>query len=118
LEALSRWKKVIAVLLLSWQVGMIVYARFDDARYFCWAPHDVIWTFRIETVVGGRTLDTLESARRYRYRRPSMDEHAVEHLFRAIRQYETTYGKDDRAQVTVRYRRNEGPVQEWRYPEP
>lgn len=116
MEALARWKFVIAALLLSWQVGMIVYARFDDARYFCWAPHDVIWTFRIETDVGGRKLNTSESHQRYRYRRVSMDEHSIEHLFRAIRQYETTYGKDDHAKVTVLYRRNEGPVQEWHYP--
>jgi hypothetical protein len=117
-NSLARWKTLLAALLLVWQVGMVVYARFDDARYFCWAPHDVIWTFRIETQIGDKKLDSLQSYQRYRYRRMAMDEHSIEHLFRAIRQYETTYGKDDHARVTVQYRKNNGPVLEWHYPEP
>jgi hypothetical protein len=103
--------------LILFQAGMIVYARFDDARYFCWAPHDVMWTFQLEVEIDGRVLDTRELRQRYRMRRGGFQEHSIVHAMREIAQYESTHGKHDNARVRMTYRKNNGPEQVWRWPD-
>lgn len=95
---------------------MIVYARFDPARYFCWAPHDVSWTYEAEVFLDGRRLGREEMRERYRLRRPGFEEHSIEHLFRALAQYERTYGRGDDVRIRVVYRKNGGPAREWTWP--
>ena len=104
--------------VILFQVVMIVRARFDDARYFCWAPHDVMWTFELEVTIDGRVLDTRELRQRYRMRRGGFQEHSIVHAMREISQYESTWGKNDHAQVRMTYRKNDGPEQVWVWPEP
>ena len=118
MSALGILRAVLGTALILWQAGMIVYARFDEARYFCWAPHDVWWTFQLEVTIDGHVLDTRELRARYRMRRGGFQEHAIEHAKREIVQYETTHGQGDGARVLMKYRKNGGPEVEWRWPEP
>ena len=107
----------VAVCLLLFQLGMIVRARFSEARYFSWAPHDVMWDFDLSVDVGGEELGHEQALRRYRIRRRKRHEHAIEHVKLAIRQFETTYGAGEGANVTLTYRRNGGPMETWSWPE-
>jgi hypothetical protein len=98
------------------QIGRIVSARFDTARYFCWAPHDSQSEYEIDVSIAGRGLTRAETAARYRMPWGWRDPRAMEHVLRLVRQYEETYGRDENATVIIRYTTNGGPVQEWRWP--
>src|SRR5207248_9028249 len=97
-------RTAIAMLLFGFQLGAIVYARFVPSRYFCWAPYDVQTDYRITTVVNGRRLT--DSEIRARYRRPprGTDNRSPQHVIDIVQGYEERYGRNDHAQVTMRYR--------------
>ena len=103
------------MLLLAVQAALIVYARFDPMRYFCWAPHDAQSVYRIDVRIGDRVLTRAEVTDRYRIDGEGRDPRAIEHVIRLVRQRETTYGAPDRASVVIRYRTNGGPEQVWRW---
>jgi hypothetical protein len=107
----------VGISLLLLQVIMIVYARFSEVRYFSWSPHDVMWAFEISVELDDTHLTASEAFKRYRLKRHKFHEHAIEHLIIAIRQYESTYGIDDDAHVTLVYSKNGGQEQKWNWPE-
>lgn len=107
----------LACAFLLWQLGMIGYARVDPGRYFTWSPHDVVWNYDIEVRLGERELDHDQAVARYRLRRYRRHEHAVEHVKRAIRQYESTYGAGDGARVRLVYDKNGHDRETWTWPE-
>ena len=49
-------RRVLAVAVLLFQIGAIIYARFVPSRYFCWAPYDAQNDYVIEVLAAGRTL--------------------------------------------------------------
>lgn len=104
------------MLFLLFQVGMIVHARFDPARYWCWAPHDQQAEYWIDVEIDGRSLPPEQVARRYRDPWGGIEPRTIEHVIRLVRQYEQTYGRDDGARVVLRYRTNGGPLRVWRWP--
>ena len=110
-------RTLLAVTLLGFQLAAVGYARFDARRYYCWAPHDQQTTYRYQVRVGGHTLSPQEARLRYRDPWGTVNPRAAEHVLRMLRQYESTYGRDDGAEVHLRYRINGGPVQRWEWPE-
>lgn len=110
-------RSALAASFLLVQIGMIVYARFDPARFFCWAPHDSQNEYEIDVAVHGRVLSPDEVLARYRIPWGWRNPRAMEHVLRLVRQYEETYGRPEQANVAIRYRTNGGPVREWRWPE-
>lgn len=106
-----------ACAFLLWQLGMIGYARIDPGRYFTWSPHDVVWNFELEVELGGRVLDHDAAVARYGLRRYRRHEHAVEHVKRAVRQYESTYGAGDGARVRLTYDKNGHDPEVWTWPD-
>jgi len=109
-------RTLIGVSILVFQVAMIVYARFVPSRYFCWAPYDIQSDYRIDVKVGDRTLTPAEIRRRYRRPRQGTDNRSIQHVMDIISQYEETYGRNDHAQVALRYRINGKEEEQWRYP--
>ena len=107
----------LCILLFAFQAIAIVYARFIPGRYFCWAPYDTQDRYRVEVVASGRALSEQEIDERYRFASNSWQQHSIHNLLEAIEQYETTYGRDDAAKVTVVYSRNGRPDQTWRFPQ-
>lgn len=108
----------IAVLFLSAQLFSIVYAQVaGDERYFCWAPNDYMVSYHLQVKIDGRVLNREEV--RLRYRLPSYRtyQNIVTHLENIIRQYETTYGRNDHAEIMLEYSTNGGPWKEWRWPQ-
>ena len=114
---LDRIAYALALAVLLFQLGHVLYARIGEARYFAWAPHDVMWSFELRVELPGETLDHEAALRRYRMRRARRHEHAIEHVKLAVRQFETTHGVGDEARVTLTYRRNGGPQTTWSFPE-
>ena len=110
-------RTVAAILFLSFQIGMIVYARFDDGRYFCWAPHDSQNAYQIEVTVGDNKLSAAETEQRYRIPAEGVDPRAIEHVIRLVRQYEQGYGSKDGAVVDISYRTNGSSATHWQWPE-
>lgn len=105
----------LAVLLF--QVAMIVHGRFNPGRYWSWAPHDAMWEFELSVELGDRKLSRHEARARYRIRRETHHEYAIERVIGAVRQYEMTYGLGDGARVHLTYRRNGRPAETWIWPE-
>ena len=110
--------------LLLLQLGAIAWARFHDARYFCWAPYDAISQYSLEVRVGERRLRTREIARRYRLPRlrerggesVGRDNRSIRHVIDVLEQYQRSYGRDESARIVLRYRINGHRAGEWTWP--
>jgi hypothetical protein len=111
-----RW--TIGVLLLSLQVGALVYARFVPSRYFCWAPFDMQTKYRLEVIVNGKNLSAAEIQQRYRRPAEGIDNRSFQHLIDIIVLAEQHYHPDDHAEVTMTYKINGKHEQQWHYPPP
>lgn len=111
-------RTVLAIALLVTQCCFVVAARFNDARYYCWAPHDAQNEYRIRVWVDGQELDRIAVEERYRLTTGGVDPRAIAHVIYSIRQYEKTYGKDDGARTLLEYTTNGGPLEQWTWPEP
>lgn len=106
---------LVGTALLLAQVAMIVRARFDEDRYFCWAPHDSQNQYEITAVLGGRTLDAKAIFARYHLPAIGVDPRTIEHVKDAIRARESQASRP--AAVDVRYRTNGHPMRSWKWPE-
>ena len=109
-------RRVLGIAILLFQIGAIVYARFVPARYFCWAPYDSQNDYVIEVVMDSRALSRDEIRRRYKKRAKGTDNRSIQHIKDIISGYETSYGAQENAQVTLSYRVNGGEEQSWKWP--
>jgi len=107
-------RTIAGVSILVFQLAMIVYARFVPSRYFCWAPYDVQTDYSISTVVNGRKLTGAEIRKRYRRAERGTDNRSPQHVIDILEGYERLYGRNDHAEVTMRYRVNGKEEQVWR----
>lgn len=112
----KRFRIVVAVAILLFQLGATVYARFYPTRYFSSAPNDAITKYKIAVTIQGRHLTEDEIQKRYRFFKYGFDDRTPAHIFDIITQYETTYGKDEKANVVVDYKLNGKDQQSWQYP--
>jgi hypothetical protein len=108
----------IGLAILGFQVFMIGYARFVPSRYFCWAPYDIQTEYRLQVSVNGQPLTAKQIQARYRRPKSGTDNRSPQHVIDMIQGYEETYGRNDRAEVIMRYRVNGKEEQEWRWPRP
>ena len=115
MDAWKHPRMAIAVGILLFQVGAIVYARFYPTRYFCSAPNDAITIFNVEVITRQKALTKDEIQNRYRFFRYGFDDRTPAHVIDIIRQYETTYGKNEHAKVVVNYSVNGKPMETWQY---
>ena len=106
----------LGLALLLFQVVMIINARFVPSRYFCWAPMDSQNLFEVDVIIDGRALTEEEILGRYRQPKKGGNWQAIQHVKDKIQQYEQTYGRDDHAEITLRYTVNGGREQIWRWP--
>jgi hypothetical protein len=109
-------KKLLGVVFLLAQVGLIGRARVGPARWLCWAPNDYATQYRLQVVVGGRALTREEVARRYHLDPRGWYENPPANLMHVVRQYEETYGCAEHAQVALAYRLNGRAEQHWLWP--
>ena len=110
-------RTVIGLAFLGFQVFMIGYARFVDSRYFCWAPYDIQTEYRLNVTVNGRPLTAKQIQARYKRPRAGADNRSPRHVIDILQGYEETYGRNDRAEIVMKYRVNGKEEQEWRWPQ-
>jgi hypothetical protein len=107
----------LAVAFLLAQLASIVYAQAaGNERYFCWAPNDYMVSYDLQVRIDGRKLNSDQARARYRLPAGHVYQNIVTHIEDQIRQYETTYGINDHAGITLKYNNNGGPEKEWRWP--
>jgi hypothetical protein len=109
-------RTAIGAAFLLFQLIMIAHARFVPSRYFCWAPYDAQSEYRLDVVIHGRPLSAQQIRRRYRRPQQGVDNRSIQHVIDIVQQYEQTYGRNDHAQVTMRYRVNGKQEQVWQWP--
>ena len=110
-------RTAIGIALLAFQVGAIVYARFTDSRYFCWAPYDTQTDFVIEASVNGKALTAEQIRARYRRSPEGVDNRSPRHVQDIVAGVESLYHAEDPAEVILRYRVNGGEERIWQWPE-
>jgi hypothetical protein len=108
-------RAIVGVAILSFQLAMIVYARFVPSRYFCWAPYDVQTEYWITTVVNGRKLTAGEIRTRYRRTQHGTDNRSPQHVMDILEGVEKQYRRSEHAVVTMRYRVNGKEERLWRW---
>lgn len=111
-------RMMIGAGFLVWQLAMIVNARFIDTKYFCWAPHDSQVQYELTVTINGRELSGEEIQNRYRKAKRGREVRAAGNVKNIIEQYEKTYGRNDRAQVVMKYKVNGIPQRDWVLPSP
>jgi len=107
---------VIGLAFLGLQIGFIGYARFIPERFFSWAPYDQHSEYSIDVILGDSPLEPKEVTNRYRYRANGWEHRSINNVFSIIQQYETTYGTEDAARVTVTYSTNGHAEATWLWP--
>ena len=113
----QRLRGLIGIAFLLLQVGTVIHARFVGSRWLgAWAPNDYAVWYRFQVSVGNRALSSAEIAQRYALPAEGVYENPVLNITDIVRQREQTYGRADNAQVVLRYHRNRGPMEEWRWP--
>jgi|LGOV01.1.fsa_nt_gb hypothetical protein len=106
---------VIGYIFLSFQVLSIIYARVTPERFFCWAPYDEHTRFEVLVEIEGKAITGKEVKNRYRYRPIDIgwESRSINNVFNIINQYESSYGKNDKAVVKIKYSTNGKKEKVW-----
>jgi hypothetical protein len=107
-----------AGLFLVLQLCLVVHAQFTSRRYFCWAPNDYANTYSLHARVNGTDLPEDQALARYHLQdRKSSYENPITHIIDLVTQYERTYGRNDHAEVVLRWSLNGHEQRTWRWPQ-
>jgi hypothetical protein len=111
-------RSFIAAGFLALQLVLVLSAQFTSRRYFCWAPNDYANTFSLQVTIRGAELTPDQALARYHLQdlRNSYENPAT-HIMDIVSQYEETYGRNDHAQVVLRWSLNGHKTQSWRWPQ-
>lgn len=104
----------ISIFFLVQVVG-IIYSRFLEEKYFCWAPFDQISVYEIKAEINGVELSAEEIRNRYNLQRVGRENRSIHNVFSILRQYEESYGNQDIAEVKVTYWTNGKEQEEWTF---
>ena len=110
-------RDLLCACVLVFQPAAIARSRTMASRYFCWAPFDMQTRYDLTVVVPvkGR-LSQQDVCSRYHLSNYGGDNRSPQHVIDIVRQYEDTYGRPDRAEVTMRYMINGVHPGEWKWP--
>jgi hypothetical protein len=117
LSAARHGRLLLGSALLLFQLSMIVLGHLTDHRYFCWAVFSKVASYRIEVRVNGGELSAAQVGQRYKISQAGDEVNSITNVVDILKQYETTYGANDRAQIRLLYTRW-GAIgeQEWIWP--
>jgi hypothetical protein len=108
---------IVPALLLVFQLGAIVYARFVPTRYFCWAPFDTQTDYTATATVKGHQLTPSQFRSRYRRPERGFDNRSPQHVIDMLQQVEERRAKPgDNATIVMTYRVNGKAPQVWHWP--
>lgn len=106
-------RRIIIFAFFLLQILGIIYSRFLDERYFCWAPFDQISYYEIIAEVNGVVFSPEEIQGRYNIPASGRENRSIHNVFSIIRQYEESYRIEDKAVVKVIYSTNGKAKEEW-----
>ena len=110
-------RKIFLFFFFFLQLIGIIYARFTDVRYFCWAPYDQISTYQIQVRLPSRNfLSEDEIQSRYHIPAQGRENRAIHNIISLIEKYEKSYGKQEQAEVRPFYSTNGKKQNTWNYP--
>ena len=113
-----RW--FATVLFLTAQLVVVIYGFFDPQKYFGFFPFSASSDCKITAVIGDHRLSNWETLKRYHIQRYAKKAGRIlppaYRLLDIITTYETTYGLNDDAKVTMNCNVNGVQQPEWRYP--
>ncbi len=112
-RAWSRLLAAVGIAILAVQVVVVVGALAGASWWFSWGPNDYLYQYRIDATVAGKPLDAADIEHRYHVDAGGIYENPIDGLLGLIRTYESTYGRNDRASVVVRYRLDNGREHVW-----
>jgi hypothetical protein len=113
-RARQRLLTLVGVVLLLAQAGNVIYTHASGSRrYFAWAPNDYAVVYTITTSVHGHLLTPSEVQNRYELKAHGLWEDPPQRLIDYLKRYETTYGSNDHARVTLRYSLDGHREQTW-----
>ncbi len=107
------FRNYLSALFILLQIGGIVFARFTEQRFFCWAPYDIQTNYKVTAVINNEILGPDELEQRYGYRMEGWEQRSIYNIFSIIEQYEATYGKNDSVSITANYAINGHEEQVW-----
>ncbi|MDX1640191.1 MAG: hypothetical protein R3220_00745 [Balneolaceae bacterium] len=110
-------RNIFLIIFFALQVLGIVMGRFTSVKYFCWAPYDEISQYEITATVNGRELNEDQILHRYRKFKKGRENRSIHNLISIIRQYETTYGNNEDANVELSFVTNGHRKTIWKWPE-
>ena len=105
---------VLIVVFFGLQVLAIIHARFQDTRYFAWAPFDQINFYEIEVKINSIQLSPEESKSRYGFL-SGRENRSIHHVFDQIKQFESALSTRDTVEVTVIFTTNGKSPEKWTF---
>lgn len=96
------------------QLCSVLYARFIPEKFFCWAPYDEHTNYQIKVNINGKDLSMSEIRSRYNYLSKGWEPRSIDNIFSLVQQYETTYGKAEKADVEILYNTNGNGWKIWK----
>ena len=108
-------RRAIILAFFLIQVIGVVYSRFLEERYFCWAPFDQISYYEIRVEVNGVDFTQEQIQRRYNLQGNGRENRAIHNVFSIIKQYEDSYGKEEKVVGKVIYSTNGKAKEEWNF---
>lgn len=108
-------RKIIVLIFFLVQVLGVLYSQFLEERYFCWAPFDQISLYEIKAEVNGVVLSQAQIKGRYNLQGNGRENRSIDNVFSIIRQYEESYGREEKAVVKVIYSTNGKAKKEWNF---
>lgn len=110
-------RKIFLIIFFSLQLAGIIYARFTEVRYFCWAPYDQISLYEIQVRLSHNLLSQKEIQARYHIPAKGRENRSIHNIMSLIEQYERNYKRTDVVEVKLRYSTNGKPQKTWKYPQ-
>jgi hypothetical protein len=109
-------RRPLGIVFLLLQLAAIAHARFVPSRWLAWAPNDYAVWYQLDVGVNGHFLSPQEIEQRYQLPAEHVYQNPPQNIIEMIEQYERTYGRNDHAEVVLRYCVNGRSSVEWRWP--
>lgn len=103
-------------LFFGLQFAGLVIGRCTNVKFFAWAPYDELSYYEVSVSQGGEPLSAEEIKERYRRSAVGRENRTIHNLIAIIRQYETTYGRADSAQVLIDFNIHGRRPAKWSWP--
>lgn len=107
----------MVTLFFSVQLLGVIGGRFNEAKFFSWAPYDQLSYYEIEVLRQGQSLSSETIRDRYHISPKGRENRSIQNIISIVRQYENTYGKGENVNITISYTINGHHSGIWTWPE-